>query len=172
MLTFFNGRYVILLMGCFSIYTGFIYNDAFSKSLNLFGSAWHNPYNRTALLIMAKETPEKPLFLNPDDSYHGGPYPIGVDPAWNLAETNKLNFLNSMKMKASVIIGISQMAFGIVLSYHNYKFFNSRLDILYMFIPQMLFLCSIFVYLCLQIIIKWIAFDYKVSLEIQFQLEF
>uniref|UniRef100_A0AC34EZJ3 V-type proton ATPase subunit a n=1 Tax=Panagrolaimus sp. ES5 TaxID=591445 RepID=A0AC34EZJ3_9BILA len=158
--TFFGGRYVIFLMGCFSIYTGFIYNDAFSKSFNLFGSAWVNPYARTELNQWAINTPEKQMFLNPDRSYFGGPYPIGVDPAWNLAETNKLNFLNSMKMKASVIIGICQMVFGVILSYHNYTYFNSRLDILYMFIPQMLFLCCIFVYLCLEIIMKWIMFDF------------
>lgn len=49
------------------------------------------------------------------------PYPIGVDPVWNLAEANKLSFLNSMKMKSSVILGIGQMTFGLILSYHNYK---------------------------------------------------
>ncbi|XGW15376.1 hypothetical protein V3C99_001118 [Haemonchus contortus] len=157
--TFFGGRYVIFLMGAFSIYTGFLYNDIYAKSVNVFGSGWTNCYDLTEIERL-KYGAERNLMLIPEKAYDtaAGPYPIGVDPIWNLAESNKLNFLNSMKMKISVIVGIAQMTFGVLLSYQNYKYFKSDLDIKFMFIPQMIFLASIFMYLCLEIVVKWIFF--------------
>ena len=41
----FYGRYIMLMFGVFSIYTGLIYNDAFSKPLTLFPSAWQWPHD-------------------------------------------------------------------------------------------------------------------------------
>ena len=72
-LTFFNGRYIILLMGFFSMYTGFLYNDVFAKSLNIFGSRWF--INNATLPIGAKN-----YLLDPATHYRGDPYWFGIDP--------------------------------------------------------------------------------------------
>jgi len=102
---FFNGRYIIFLMGIFSIYTGLIYNDVFSKSMNIFGSSWQVTEARSTILT------HESLMLNPArnagnrSDYHGAPYPFGVDPVWQISN-NKIVFLNSFKMKISIIIGV------------------------------------------------------------------
>lgn len=74
--TFFNGRYIILLMGVFSVYTGFLYNDVFSKSLNIFGSSW-NAYNPESDITKFYN---KHTILDPQGNFSQTPYPFGVDP--------------------------------------------------------------------------------------------
>jgi V-type H+-transporting ATPase subunit a len=163
--TFYGGRYVILLMGLFSMYTGLVYNDIYSRSINIFGSQWRNPYtfrllNETLVAQDAQQSDTEIEFqLPPDPAFldDQGPYPFGLDPIWNLAE-NKLNYMNPMKMKSSVIIGIAQMTFGLFLSLLNYWHKGSWIDFLFVFIPQLLFLSLIFIYLCVQIVLKWVFF--------------
>lgn len=139
----FGGRYVIFMMALFSIYTGLIYNEFFSVPFELFGPsayACRDPSCRdatTAGLSKVRDT-----------------YPFGVDPKWH-GSRSELPFLNSLKMKMSILLGVAQMNLGIVLSYFNAKFFADKLNIWYQFVPQMIFLNSLFGYLSLLIIVKW-----------------
>ncbi|XP_041371566.1 V-type proton ATPase 116 kDa subunit a1-like [Gigantopelta aegis] len=155
--TFFGGRYIILLMGLFSVYTGFIYNDIFSKSLNLFGSQWRAKeanYSDPLLKQVAR------LQLGANDSFLGSPYPVGLDPVWQLAE-NKLQFMNSFKMKTSIILGVGQMFFGLSLSFVNHRYFKKPLNIFCEFVPQMIFLFCMFGYLVILVFKKWLTFFTK-----------
>ncbi|KAK2181481.1 hypothetical protein NP493_396g01015 [Ridgeia piscesae] len=152
---FFGGRYIILLMGAFSIHAGILYNDIFAKSMNIFGSAW---YPNMTLYSPEHIGGHKEATLDPRDAYDNNTYPFGMDPVWQLAK-NKIPFLNSFKMKLSVIIGISQMLFGVILSAMNHRFFKDRISFFFEFIPQVVFLLSIFGYLIGLIVFKWIAFD-------------
>nr|CAD7587713.1 unnamed protein product [Timema genevievae] len=162
---FFGGRYIILLMGLFSMYTGFIYNDVFSKSLNIFGSNWQIKYN------MSTVWSNKDLQLNPGtDAYLQYPYPIGLDPVWQVANANKIVFLNAYKMKLSIIIGVFHMLFGVVLSLWNYTYFRLTANIVFQFIPQIIFLIFLFFYMVLLMFINklskccWCAWPCSVSL--------
>ncbi|CAB3376670.1 Hypothetical predicted protein [Cloeon dipterum] len=150
---FFGGRYIILLMGLFSMYTGMMYNDVFSKSLNIFGSNWRNNYDESTLMN------SKALQLDPNSTaYFKYPYPFGLDPIWQVAE-NKIIFLNSYKMKISIIFGVFHMLFGVLLSLWNHVYFRDRLAIMCEFIPQIIFMCFLFLYMVLLMFIKWVNYS-------------
>uniref|UniRef100_A0A8C4NXA8 V-type proton ATPase subunit a n=1 Tax=Dicentrarchus labrax TaxID=13489 RepID=A0A8C4NXA8_DICLA len=160
--TFFEGRYIILMMGLFSIYTGLIYNDCFSKSLNIFGSGWSV---KAMLNANVKTDILGNRFLTLDPNVEGvfkGPYPLGIDPIWNLAN-NRLTFLNSYKMKMSVILGIIHMSFGVILSTYNHLHFRKKHNLYLVFLPELLFLLCLFGYLVFMILYKWLVFSAKDS---------
>jgi V-type H+-transporting ATPase subunit a len=74
-------------MGFFSMYTGLIYNDFFSKSLNIFGSQWFVPDDYDIQTLMRR----KHVMLDPRNAYYDVPYPIGLDPVWQVMWTFGLN---------------------------------------------------------------------------------
>ena len=156
---FFGGRYIVFLMSVFSIYTGLIYNDIFSKSVNLFGSHWHvanltfTASNSTPLIL------ENSMMLDPKsvEQYSGTAYPFGVDPVWQSA-SNKIGFLNTYKMKISLIFGVIHMTFGVMMSLWNKLAKKQYASILLEFMPQIIFLLGIFGYLVLMIFIKWVLY--------------
>ncbi|XP_053682361.1 V-type proton ATPase 116 kDa subunit a 1 isoform X2 [Sabethes cyaneus] len=156
---FFGGRYIILLMGLFSMYTGFIYNDLFSKSMNIFGSSWTNNYNTSTIMT------NKDLTLNPGSTdLIENIYPVGLDPVWQLA-SNKIIFLNSYKMKLSIIFGVVHMIFGVCMSVINYNFFNKRISVLLEFLPQIIFLVLLFAYMVFMMFMKWIQYTAKTDFQ-------
>ncbi|KAJ5762340.1 uncharacterized protein N7511_005722 [Penicillium nucicola] len=138
----FYGRYVMLMMGLFSIYTGFIYNDIFSKSFTVFPSQWQWPEE-----IKAGQMVEATL-------KEGYRFPFGLDWNWHEAD-NSLLFSNSMKMKMSVLLGWCHMTYALCLQLVNARHFKSKVDIWGNFIPGMLFFQSIFGYLVLTVLYKW-----------------
>lgn len=86
------------------------------------------------------------VFFN-SDSYTAGlikyrePYPFGVDPSWR-GSRSELPFLNSLKMKMSILLGLTQMNLGLILSYFNAKYFKKSLDIryvLFLFLSSLMF---------------------------------
>ncbi len=105
-------------------------------------------------------------------------YPFGVDPIWHVA-SNDLLFFNSLKMKLSVILGVTQvcqalccrsavvssciactrlflqMTFGLFLKTSNAIFFKNKLDLIFECIPQLVFMLGLFGYMNFLIFYKW-----------------
>lgn len=138
----FYGRYIILMMGIYSMFTGLIYCDIFSKDIPLFQSMWE-----------IDGTWKKDEAV-PFKRREGYTYPFGLDWRWHDSE-NDLLFSNSFKMKLSIILGWAHMTYSLCWSYVNARHFKSRIDILGNFIPGMIFFQSIFGYLVFCIVYKW-----------------
>lgn len=168
----FGGRYVILLMSMFSIYTGLMYNEAFSMPMTIFGDTkWQCLDGDGFIQRTANGTVDNrichgfplnwtagPPLDDPGKEPYGrmanSPYPFGFDPVWHGAKT-ELTFTNSLKMKMSIILGVIHMDLGIIMSLFNQMYFRDHLSIWCEFVPQFLFLNALFGYLCFMIIYKW-----------------
>jgi V-type H+-transporting ATPase subunit a len=145
----YKARFLFLSMGFFAIYNGFIYNDFFGIGLNVFGSRW-------------KQIGDSQYFeADYDITNNGGtgPYPFGLDPAW-IGASNELLFVNSFKMKVSVILGVLQMLVGLMFRFSN-AFYHIKshgwIDLLCECIPMLIFMVCFFGYMDFMILYKWVT---------------
>ena len=137
-----QARYFLLLMSIFSFYCGLLYNDFLSVPL-YFNSCYPKYGNKGDELTKDKECN----------------YKFGLDPVW-LISNNELAFINSLKMKFSVIIGVFQMTLGIVLKGINSIYDKNLIEFCCVFIPELIFMIILFGYMDLLIFLKW-SVDYE-----------
>ena len=132
-----QSRYFILLMGFFALYCGLLYNDFLS--VPIYFSSCYNKFGKSGEYLDKKKDCK---------------YKFGLDPVW-IISNNELTFVNSLKMKFSVIIGVFQMSMGIVLKGLNAIYDKNLVDCLFVFIPQLIFMLILFGYMDALIFLKW-----------------
>ena len=137
-------RYMVLMISIFSIYSGIIYNEYLGVSLSTQSTCYkrvdHDTYDRI----------------------DGCMQYVGIDSIWSRSR-NHISYLNSYKMKLSIIIGVCHMMLGIVLKAYNYIYDDNIKDILLEVLPQLLLLSSTFGYMCILIVYKWL-FDNSINI--------
>ena len=115
-------RYLLFLMGFMATYCGSIYNEFFAIPTNVFGTC----YNRNTQYYCTNQGYSNATDAPPEIFTRISPectYPFGMDPIWSVTN-NKLTFVNSVKMKMSVIFGIFHMTIGIILKGANTLYFG------------------------------------------------
>lgn len=147
----FAGRYVILLMSLFAIYCGLLYNEFLSVPMKILPTTWEGcSEGGQCNLIVWKPGEGKPS----QEGYPKRTYELGIDWMWKGAE-NELIYYNSLKMKMSIIIGVTHMSLGIIMKFLNSIYFNNKLDLFFECIPQIVLLLALFGYLSALMFIKW-----------------
>jgi hypothetical protein len=81
-------------------------------------------------------------------------YPMGVDPIWGIT-SNKLAFVNVIKMKVSVIMAIFHMSIGIIMKGTNSVYFGRWLDLITEVIFGLIIFLGLFGWMDALIIAKW-----------------
>ena len=127
-----QAKWLVLLMGVFSVYSGLIYNEFMSMKF---------PFFQTCFPKLKQSK--------------GCVYPVGFDWMWAKAG-NMETFYNSYRTKLSVIIGFCHITLGIVLKGMSDFFNGNTTEIVLDFIPKMVFFCGVFGYLVFLIVFKWL----------------
>ncbi|ANQ05716.1 V-type proton ATPase subunit a [Plasmodium coatneyi] len=148
-----DGRYMLLLMGFFAIYAGVLYNDFFSMPLNLFTSMFEVDRQVDSVTYYKRRQVMNEATGKMEDA---DPYIFGFDAKWLGAE-NELTYINSFKMKFSIIIGFLHMTFGVLMKGLNALHYRRKMDFFFEFLPQLMMMLSIIGYLVFLIIYKWVT---------------
>lgn len=139
----FGFKWLLFFCAICAFYCGFIYNECFGLPFSTWSSNWEfDNVTSTSSLQRWKQK---------DD---GKIYPFGIDYQWYFKD-NELIFMNSYKMKLAVVLGMSQMIFGMFLQLVNHIYRKNYLDIVIWWLPQMLYLIPFFGYIVVLIIVKW-----------------
>ena len=170
-------RYLLLFMGMSATFCGFCYNEFFSLPLNLFDSCYKSdnsgvvgtgkmqymfvnntkleyPAPGTGSYYLPETTPTgtgKWYFPREDA---GCTYPIGIDPVWGLTE-NRLTFVNNIKMKLAVIIGVLHMTMGVIIKGTNDVYFKRWPGFIFDVCAGIIILEGLFGWMDLLIFAKW-----------------
>lgn len=126
--TILDGRYVVLSCSAAAIWFGLLYGDFGSLPIELFKSQYE--VDRT--------------------------YPFGIDPIWHHAD-NKMLFINSLKMKLSLIIGFFHMGLGSLISIQNSLYFKDKVTLLCVALPQAIAFFLFLGYLVFLCFYKWLV---------------
>jgi V-type H+-transporting ATPase subunit a len=133
-----GARHLLLLMGFFATFCGLLYNDMMAIPIETFGGSCY------------LDSSNDPM---PDCVY-----PFGVDPRWYRSKS-AITFVNSLKMKLSVIFAIAQMSMGVCMKAFNAVYFRSTINFVFEFVPQIVLMLSLFGYMDVLIVLKWLT-DY------------
>lgn len=137
----FNFKWFLFFCSICAFYCGFIYNECFGLPFSTFSSNWEIG-TQTDVLTTWKQKEDTKI------------YPFGIDYIWYFKD-NELIFLNSYKMKLAVILGMSQMVFGMFLQLINHIYRKDAVSIILWWIPEMMYLIPFFGYMVVIIIMKW-----------------
>ena len=88
-------------------------------------------------------------------------YPMGMDTVWFLSG-NRLGFVNNIKMKISVIMGVLHMSIGVIIKGTNAIHFGKMDDFLSEVVAGLIILLALFGWMDALIIGKWL---YPVDIE-------
>ena len=136
---------MLVIMGFFAIFCGFVYNEFFSIPMITQSSCFQSNFKPKTTECV---------------------YTFGLDWIWSISN-NETAFVNSFKMKFAIIIGVTQMIFGLVLKILNNFHFSNYLDLFTETIPQLVFMTLIFGYMVFCIFIKWIlTFSGRINISI------